>query len=321
MSEQRRVAVFFFKTAGAFDRMISPVRWLCPACDAPVTSSPTKIPDREYGISWVASYALCSECGSCFQAPMPQVSQLSDFYPAGYHSFGRAGVLTRIRFDMRIRRLRSFAMQQGVVLDHGCGDGTFLLRAAEQMPDQSFFGYEISDSYQVLKYLNGRVTVVRGAESDLFRLLPPCTLITMNHVIEHLPDPATTLARFREKLLPNGIIEGQTPAANSLEHRLFGSRWSGYHAPRHTVVFSTKGLMRILERAGFEVLSVRGAFNPAGIAVSLSSLAAPAESPSRIERTGVKWLCSLALAAPLSAADFLSPAPGIVNFSARRPAL
>jgi SAM-dependent methyltransferase len=291
----------------------------CPACDASVDSTPFPIPDREYGILWVASYAACNECGSYFQVPMPEPARLADFYPASYHSFAGRGILTRIRFDMRIRRLRALAMSKGLVLDHGCGDGSFLLRAAEQMPEHSFFGYEISDHREVIELCRGRVTLVRGAESDLFRLLPSCGLITMNHVIEHLPNPLFTLSQLREHLMPGGIIEGQTPAAKSLEHRLFGKRWSGYHAPRHTVVFSPKGLNRALARAGFEVLGIRGAFNPASIAVSLSSLAAPAELPSRIERKGLKWLCSLALATPLSAADFFSGAPGIVNFSARRP--
>ena len=41
-------------------------------------------------------------------------------------------------------------------------------------------------------------------------------------------------------------MEGQTPAAGSLEQRVFGSFWSGYHAPRHTVVFSASGLDQFL---------------------------------------------------------------------------
>lgn len=291
---------------------------VCPSCEATVTVNPIRIPDREYGVAWVASYGRCSACGSCFQVPMPELAQLGAFYPPGYHSFGRTGLLTRVRFDMRIRRLRTLANGNGVVLDHGCGDGSFLLRAAQQMPQHSFFGYEISDRNQIVELLSGRVTLIRGSESDLFRLLPACALITMNHVIEHLPNPVHTLSRLREYLLPNGIIEGQTPAANSLEHRIFGKRWSGYHAPRHTVVFSTTGLRQALERAGFEVLRIDAAFNPAGIAVSLSSLGAPSEIPTRIERKGLKWLCMLSLAMPLSACDSLSGAPGIVNFSARK---
>ena len=60
----------------------------------------------------------------------------------------------------------------------------------------------------------------------------------MNHVIEHLPDPFTTLSRLVARLEPGGWLEGQTPAAQSLEHHVFGQYSSGYHAPRHTVVFS-----------------------------------------------------------------------------------
>jgi len=249
---------------------------------------------------------------------MPRPDQLSAFYPAGYHSFGRTGMLTRMRFDMRIRRLQALSAAKGAVLDHGCGDGSFLVRAAEQIPECSFFGYEISDREEVVELVKGRVTLIRGSEADLLRLLPRCGLITMNHVIEHLPNPLETLSQLKERLLPNGILEGQTPAANSFEHRLFGNRWSGYHAPRHTVVFSAAGLNNLLKRAGFEVVRINGAFNPAGIAVSLCSMGADAELPSRIERKGVKWLFSLACAAPLCVLDSISSAPGIVNFSALR---
>ena len=292
---------------------------LCPACGDTSVSTAIRIPDREYGLSWFAEYALCKSCGSRFQSPMPEFSQLASFYPAGYHSFGRKGTLVRMRFDARINRLRKMAMPKAAILDYGCGDGSFLIRAAEQMPQHSFFGYEISDQTQVDTHLDGRVTLVRGGEPDLFRLLPPCGLITMNHVIEHLPMPIQTLSQLRQQLLPNGRLEGQTPAANSLEHRIFGKRWSGYHAPRHTVVFSPKGLGQVLVRAGFEVLDIQGAFNPAGIAVSLASLTASADLPSRIQRKGLKWFFFLALATPLSAADSLSGLPGIVNFSARNP--
>jgi hypothetical protein len=142
----------------------------------------------------------------------------------------------------------------------------------------------------------------------------------MNHVIEHLPDPLRTLEGFAASLVPGGVIEGQTPAAASLEHQVFGRRWSGYHAPRHTVVFSRTGLERVLERAGFTGVRVRGAFNPAGIAVSLATLARPVDAPSRIPRQGLGWLGWLALASALGPVDLLSGRPGIVDFSAARPA-
>jgi len=249
---------------------------------------------------------------------MPQESELSALYPADYHSLGRAGLLTQIRYDMRVRRLAKLARGEGAILDHGCGDGSFLLRAAQQLPDRIFFGYEIADTASTKVLADGRVTLIRGSFSDLLAQLPPCGVITMNHVIEHLPTPLQTLQALAERLVPGGYLEGQTPAAGSLEHKVFGTRWSGYHAPRHTVVFSERGLQTILERAGFEEVSVKGAFNPAALAVSLASLTHRADQAGRVTRKGLLWLTWLGLAAMLGPVDLLSGSPGIVNFRAQK---
>jgi SAM-dependent methyltransferase len=248
---------------------------------------------------------------------MPDGARLASFYPADYHSLGRRGWLANLRSDMRIRRLTSQLSGDGPILDHGCGDGSFLVRAAERMPGRKLYGYEISDRCAVTELVAGRVTIIRGSDDDLFRLLPECRLITMNHVIEHLPDPLATLSKLRSRLLAGGVLEGQTPAAGSLEHRVFGGRWSGYHAPRHTVVFSRSGLATLLTRAGLSQVEVSGAFNPAGVAVSLASMLQPAAASGRIARSGPLWLFWLGLAATLAPLDLFFGAPGIVDFRAK----
>jgi SAM-dependent methyltransferase len=204
------------------------------------------------------------------------------------------------------------------MLDHGCGDGSFLLRAAERMPNRPLYGYEIGDQRRVERLAGGQVTIVRGSLADLLDVLPRCALVSMNHVVEHLPDPHAVLKAIRDRLLPGGIFEGQTPAASSLEQRVFGTRWSGYHAPRHTVVFSRSGLTRMLERTGFGDVRITPAFNPAAIAVSLASLVHPAGAPGRIRRRGASWLMWLGLATALAPIDLASGAGGIMNFHARR---
>jgi SAM-dependent methyltransferase len=251
---------------------------------------------------------------------MPREDELTSLYPADYHSLGRSGRLTKIRYDMRVSGIRALKLGDGAVLDYGCGDGSFLVQAASSMPGRKFFGYEIADRSDVQELAGGAVTLVRGTPEHLLELLPACRLIMMNHVIEHLPTPLQTVQRLVAKLAPGGIFEGQTPAAGSLEHRVFGSRWSGYHAPRHTVVFSRKGLRRLLERAGLEKVDVRGAFNPAALAVSLGSMTQRENVPGRITRHGFSWLIWLGLAAVLAPIDLFSGSPGIVNFAGTRSA-
>jgi hypothetical protein len=162
--------------------------------------------------------------------------------------------------------------------------------------------------------LQGGAKIVKGQLSDLLEVLPRCSLITMNHVIEHLPDPLATVTALSERLADRGVFEGQTPASDSLEHAVFRLRWSGYHAPRHTVVFSRAGLRTMLQRCGFSAPRTESALNPAGIAVSLGSL--PHRGPGRIRRNGFKWLSLLGMATLLAPIDLLSGRPGIMNFVA-----
>ena len=289
----------------------------CPACGSASISDGLRVPDHEYGLSYSARYRECAACGSLFQDPMPSMQALAGFYPADYHSMTHAGLLSAMRNRIRIARLESFMPKQALLLDYGCGDGAFLVQAAQQMSGRQFWGFEIAERAESTVLAGGAVTVVKGGLPDLLAVLPECGVITLNHVIEHLPDPLATVAALVKKLVPGGVFEGQTPAADSLERSVFGARWSGYHAPRHTVVFSRSGLCRLLERCGLSAPRVQGAFNPAGLAVSLASL--PHRAGGRIRRSGPYWIALLAAAAMLGPIDLFSRRPGVINFSARKP--
>ncbi len=284
----------------------------CPACCSPARAGRLNIPDREYGFDYLAAYACCSQCQTLYQAPMPSDKQLSSFYPADYHSVIGAGVLQQIRHSMRIHQLKKMVRQGDNVLDFGCGNGSFLRSAAVAIPTANFIGYEIADQERT-EEIAPRVTRLQGRFESCFAKLPSCRVIIMNHVIEHLPEPFAIVSKLREKLLDGGYFDGQTPNSVSLEHKLFGQFWSGFHAPRHTVIFSAAGLRCLLERAGFAQVQIQAAFNPAGYAVSFASLF-QRNGAGKIPRQGLKWLLYLAAATLVLPIDFWSGIPGIINF-------
>ena len=289
----------------------------CPACQSRVIQSLFAVPDHEYNLDYQAQYAFCRECSSFFQSPMPDLIQLSHFYPANYHSFDINNILVQLKQRQRLRRLRSFVDSDAItLLDYGCGSGVFIKESAKNMPHSKFYGYEINSTDRKEVLADGRVIILKGSLDYLLHELPVCDVITLNHVIEHVPDPLKVLSALHQKLKPNGVLEGQTPAADSLEQGIFRKGWSGFHAPRHTVIFSKKGLMKILKRAGFSECQITPAFNPAGIAISLATLP-QGNSRGRISRKGLFWLFCVALATFLYPVDLLSGAPGMINFSAR----
>jgi SAM-dependent methyltransferase len=247
---------------------------------------------------------------------MPGEAELVSFYQQNYHSMSGGGLLMSLRHKLRIRRLAEFVRGNGAVLDYGCGNGSFVRRAGAALTGIEFIGYEIG-GHRNVSHPADRVTIVEGSPADLFEVLPLCQAVIMNHVIEHLPDPFAVVSTLAEKLLPGGYFDGQTPNATSLEHRIFGRRWSGFHAPRHTAVFSITGLHRLFERANFEEISIRGAFNPAGYAVSFASLP-HGDAKGVIPRHGLRWLFYVAAAAAVLPVDVWSGAPGIIDFRARK---
>lgn len=141
------------------------------------------------------------------------------------------------------------------LLDVGSGSGHFLTRMRELgwdvvgvEPDgqaartvRESFGLDIHEG----------VLEEAGFPDDSF------DAVTMNHVIEHVPDPVATLHEVRRVLRPGGRAVVVTPNAESMGHRSFGEAWRGLEVPRHFHLFSPGNLKTAAERADLRVVNIR----------------------------------------------------------------
>jgi 2-polyprenyl-3-methyl-5-hydroxy-6-metoxy-1,4-benzoquinol methylase len=155
--------------------------------------------------------------------------------------------------DRRMRHLRRPRIGQRI-LDVGCGNGLFLL-------DMRSAGWNIQgvdpDPAAVAAARAAGVPAEEGAlENASF---PPESFdaVTLNHVIEHLPDPRRTLRICHELLAPDGVLWVATPNLRSQSHRTFGKYWRGLEPPRHLVLFTAASLESTLDDCGFEVVAWR----------------------------------------------------------------
>ncbi len=180
-------------------------------------------------------------------------------YEAGSHPFlartlGRVLSLSPIHrreTDAWVRCLP--AVPQGRLLDVGCGSGEWLL--AMRQRGWTVEGVDFDDGAVKLARQMGLKVECGSLEEqnypdDYF------DAVTLNHVIEHVPDPVRTLAECRRILKPKGKLILFTPNNASLGHRIFKEYWRGLEPPRHLHIFSMKSMHRALVRAGFQEMTL-----------------------------------------------------------------
>ena len=283
----------------------------CPACLQNKTKNRIKVPDFEYGLPYSAEYFECDHCATNFQKPMPSLKKISSYYPKNYHSFKSLGILKVIRSWMRLIGLKKFININDKILDFGCGNGDFLFFASKSFPKCMFYGYEISPKNEIKKYNQERVVIIKGSIDFLMRKIPEVKIISMNHTIEHLIDPERVLKKLKKRIKIGGIIDGQTPASDSFEKSLFKKYWSGFHSPRHTVIFSRSGLKDLTLRAGMRKIIIKPAFNPASYAVSFHSYLF---KNKKIARKGLIWFIFIIIGSFFSIFDLILLSSGVINF-------
>jgi 2-polyprenyl-3-methyl-5-hydroxy-6-metoxy-1,4-benzoquinol methylase len=74
--------------------------------------------------------------------------------------------------------------------------------------------------------------------------------ITLNHVLEHVPEPYAALEHAAALLRSGGVLWVATPNLRSLAHRMFGRDWLSLDPPRHLVLLSAESLRTGLKAAG-----------------------------------------------------------------------
>lgn len=145
------------------------------------------------------------------------------------------------------------AVERGRLLDIGCGSGEWLLVMRELGWEVN--GVDLDERAVKLATANGLSVSCGTLDEHVF---PPRTFdaVTLNHVIEHVPDPVATLRECARILKPGGKLVLFTPNGSSLGHRIFKDNWRGLEPPRHLHIFSIESIRKALHSAGFESFAV-----------------------------------------------------------------
>lgn len=198
-------------------------------------------------------YELCTRCGLIFQSPRMSEGELAQFYTGGYRQRVQ-GSEEPTEKDLRIQAGRARTLLhflKGRVddidrhLDIGASSGV-LLRIFQGRLDCEGVGVEPGDAYRQLGEASGLAFYTGLSDlPEAFR--GAFDLVTMSHVLEHLPDPVKTLRDIRERWsTKDGYLLLEVP--NGFGHQ---SMELG-----HLFVFTPRTLRKALHKSGFRVLKL-----------------------------------------------------------------
>ena len=170
------------------------------------------------------------------------------FFKLFEHAVGMRGVEKKWRRKADVMFLGD-APAGGRLLDVGCGKWDLLVRLLQRGWNAE--GLEV-DAAAAAAARGQRGLKVHQGELESHRF-PDHSFdaVTMNHVIEHVPDPVALLKECLRVLKPGGELALATPNIRCFGHRMFGRNWSHLQSPSHLRLFTKASLAACAARAGF----------------------------------------------------------------------
>lgn len=137
------------------------------------------------------------------------------------------------------------------ILDIGAGTGDFLSAAKKQ--NWKVAGVEPNAQARKLALEKG---IALQQDSDNFKE-NTFDVISMWHVLEHVPDLDIQIKELKRLLKPGGIAVIAVPNFKSFDAGYYQEFWAAYDVPRHLWHFSQSGITKLFEAYNFKKVKTK----------------------------------------------------------------
>lgn len=192
--------------------------------------------------------------------PQPTPDKLGAYYESDdyiSHTDGKRSLFEKLYHTVKQKALRDkikliegFQPGKGKILDIGAGTGDFLVMAKGN--GWEIVGLEPSPKARAIAQNKG-VTFLEELSQ-----MPEhsADVITMWHVLEHVPDVENQIAELKRILKPGGTIIIAVPNFKSYDARYYGKYWAAYDVPRHLWHFSKTSIKLLFEKQQMELIKI-----------------------------------------------------------------
>jgi len=246
----------------------------CNLCDSNFSTILFKGKDMISKTEGVFTVVKCNNCGLIYINPRPGQNIIFNYYPDEYWNIEEDN---HINMEMKLKKfvhrfinkiyykinIPNLNQNCNKVLDIGCGDGKGLFKLKED--GWETYGVEISPLAAERAHEKYGLNIFTGIVEDAQYEDEFFDLIILNHVLEHLSDPKTTLIEINRILKNEGKLIISIPNVNSFEAKHFKKYWTAWELPRHLYHFTPFTIKSLLDKTGFEVLKIEYDNNPNNI--------------------------------------------------------
>jgi SAM-dependent methyltransferase len=230
----------------------------CPICNG--TQFKSIMVCKDHTVSHETfSLMECNKCLFTFTNPRPAIDQLENYYLSDNyisHTNKATGLIDKIYLQARKYTLRkklkllNNISNEKRVLDYGCGTGAFLNYCKNN-------GWAIGGIEPATK---ARTQAIQLTQADIVPSISEIKgtygVITLWHVLEHIPDFKEKLTQIKQLLSTEGKLVIAVPNLKSYDAHHYKEYWAAYDVPRHLWHFSQTDMQSVLEQQQLKLLTV-----------------------------------------------------------------
>jgi len=230
---------------------------ICPSCNSTGLKDLFKCKDH-FLSNETFSICKCDQCQILITNPQPDSSELAQYYRSENYASHKAKAITALDYLYLLARKYAIKSKLNIInryphnktiLDYGCGTGDFLQSCKKK--GWTITGYEPSDE--------ARKIAIKKLEQNIHRNVDaltdkhPFSIITLWHVLEHIPDLNETIANLRNLITDKGKIIFALPNHESYDSQYYREYWAAYDVPRHLYHFSQDSIKCFLTNNGLKI--------------------------------------------------------------------
>lgn len=205
-----------------------------------------------------------SEYGFLETTPQPSLDKLPEYYESEdyiSHTDSKRNLFEKVYHTVRsislkkkLKLINSFTSEEKKLLDIGCGTGDFLKTAQQN----NWHVSGIEPNKEVREIANKKTNNSVFETAQLLKFEPNSfDVISLWHVLEHLPNLEEQIAIFKKLLKPNGTLIIAVPNYKSYDAKHYKEFWAAYDVPRHLWHFNQASISKLVSAASFKVEKVK----------------------------------------------------------------